>query len=194
ARHGVITLVNNDPSNARPIGLNLDPLDPAAGALLGEPRALDDKPFTDRLAPGEVRALVLSHVGNDREGRRQERRAVNAAVARSPVVIDRVTPQVAGGPFAAKRVIGRDITVEADIFADGHDVLAAEVLWRAADEKDWQRAPMVPLVNDRWRATMVPRRIGRHLFTIEAWRDEYGSLCHALEIKLRAGVDVSVEV
>ena len=194
ARNGIVVLINNDRSQSRPIGLSLDPLDPAAGARLGEPRALDGEPLTEWLAPDEVRAVMLSHIGNVREGRRQERRAVNAATSRSPVVIDRVTPQVAGGPFAVKRIIGRGITVEAEIFADGHDVLAAELLWRAVDEKDWQRAPMVPLVNDRWRATMVPKRIGRHLFTIEAWRDEYGSLCHALEVKHRAGVDVSVEI
>ena len=53
---------------------------------------------------------------------------------------------------------------------------------------------MTALGNDRWRATMMPKRIGRHLFTIEAWRDEYGSLCHALEVKHRAGIDVSVEI
>src|SRR5262249_49275265 len=59
---------------------------------------------------------------------------------------------------------------------------------------EWQRTPMMPLVNDRWHGTMTPRRMGRHFFTIEAWRDEYGSLSHALEIKHRAGVDVSVDV
>jgi starch synthase (maltosyl-transferring) len=101
---------------------------------------------------------------------------------------------VSGGPFAAKRIIGRPITVEADIFADGHDVLAAELLWQAADEKDWQRAPLVPIGNDRWRGVLLPKRIGRHLFTIEAWRDEYATLCHALEVKHRAGIDVATEI
>jgi len=110
------------------------------------------------------------------------------------VVIDRVTPLVSGGPFAAKRIIGRPITVEADIFADGHDVLAAELLWQAADEKDWQRAPLVPIGNDRWRGALLPKRIGRHQFTIEAWRDEYATLCHALEVKHRAGIDVATEI
>jgi starch synthase (maltosyl-transferring) len=101
---------------------------------------------------------------------------------------------VSGAAFAAKRIIGRPITVEADIFADGHDVLAAELLWQAADEKDWQRAPLVPIGNDRWRGALLPKRIGRHLFTIEAWRDEYATLCHALEVKHRAGIDVATEI
>ena len=194
ARHGIVVLINNDPSQPRPIGINLDPLDPAAGALLGDPRTPNGEPLAEWLAPGEIRTAVLSGIGNVREARRQERRAVNAATARSPVVIDRLTPQVAGGPFAVKRIIGRAITVEADIFADGHDMLAAELLWRSADEKDWQRMPMVPLGNDRWRGALTPKRIGRHLFTIEAWRDEYATLCHALDVKHRAGIDVAVEI
>src|SRR5206468_2427407 len=82
-----------------------------------------------------------------------------------------------GGPFAIKRVIGQSISVEADVFTDGHDLLGAELLWRAADEKDWQRAPLTPLNNDRWRGTFTPTRIGRHLFTVEAWRDDFGTLC-----------------
>jgi starch synthase (maltosyl-transferring) len=194
ARHGLVALINHDGVRAQPVPVSLDPLDPAAGALLGDPRPLDGGPLGGWLAPGEIRSVLVSHVGSVREGRRQEKRAANAAAARSPLVIDRVTPQVAGGPFAAKRIIGRPITVEADVFAEGHDILAAELMWRAADEKDWERTPMVPLGNDRWRGIMMPKRIGRHLFTIEAWRDEYASLCHALEVKHRAGIDVDVEI
>ena len=194
AESGIIVLINNDLSRPQPVPIGLDPLDPAAGALLGNPRTVAGEPLPDRLAPGEVRAALVSRIGAVRDGKRQDRRAASAAALRSPVVIDRVTPQVSGGPFAAKRIIGRPITVEADIFADGHDVLAAELLWRAADEKDWQRAPLVPLVNDRWRGVLLPKRIGRHLFAIEAWRDEYATLCHALEVKHRAGIDVATEI
>jgi starch synthase (maltosyl-transferring) len=194
AESGIIVLINNDLSRSQPISISLDPLDPAAGALLGNPRTVAGEPLPDRLAPGEVRVARVSRIGAVRDGKRQDRRAANAAALRSPVVIERVTPQVSGGPFAAKRIIGRPITVEADIFADGHDVLAAELLWQAADEKDWQRAPLVPIGNDRWRGVLLPKRIGRHLFTIEAWRDEYATLCHALEVKHRAGIDVATEI
>jgi starch synthase (maltosyl-transferring) len=194
AESGIIVLINNDLSRPQPVPIGLDPLDPAAGALLGNPRTVAGEPLPERLAPGEVRVALVSRIGAVRDGKRQDRRAASAAALRSPVVIERVTPQVSGGPFAAKRIIGRPITVEADIFADGHDVLAAELLWQAADEKDWQRAPLVPIGNDRWRGVLLPKRIGRHLFTIEAWRDEYATLCHALEVKHRAGIDVATEI
>jgi starch synthase (maltosyl-transferring) len=194
AQSGVVALINNDLSRPQPVPVSLDPLDPAAGALLGEPRTVEGDPLPDRLGPGEVRVALVSRIGAVRDGKRQDRRAASAAAARSPVVIDHVTPQVSGGPFAAKRIIGRPITVEADIFADGHDVLAAELLWQAADEKEWQRTSLVPIGNDRWRGVLLPKRIGRHLFTIEAWRDEYATLCHALEVKHRAGIDVATEI
>ena len=194
AQNGVVVLINNDPSRSQPIPVSLDPLDPAAGALLGKPRSIDGGPPPDRLAAGEVRLVLVSRIAAVRESKRQDRRAASAAALRPPVVIDRVTPQVSGGPFAAKRIIGRPIAVEADIFADGHDVLAAELLWQAVDEKEWQRAPLAPIGNDRWRGALLPKRIGRHLFMIEAWRDEYASLCHALEVKHRAGIDVATEI
>ena len=194
AQNSVVVLINNDPSRPQPIPVSLDPLDPAAGALLGKPRTIDGGPPPDRLAAGEVCLVLVSRLAAVRESKRQDRRTTSAAALRPPVVIDRVTPQVSGGPFAAKRIIGRPIAVEAEIFADGHDVLAAELLWRAIDEKDWQRAPLAPIGNDRWRGSLSPRRIGRHLFTIEAWRDEYATLCHALEVKHRAGIDVATEI
>ncbi len=194
AQNGIVALINNDLASSQPIPVSLDPLDPAAGALLGNPRTVTGEPLPDRLAPGEIRVARLSRIGTVREGKRQDRRAASAAASRPPVVIEGVTPQVSGGPFASKRIIGRPITVEADIFADGHDELAAELLWRAADDKEWQRAPLVPIGNDRWRGALSPKRIGRHLFTIEAWRDEYATLCHALEVKHRAGIDVATEI
>ena len=91
-------------------------------------------------------------------------------------------------------MVGRPITAEADIVTDGHDILAGELLWKATDEKDWTRVPLVPLGNDRWQATFAPKRIGRHLYTIEAWRDDYASLVHEISVKHKAGVDIALEL
>src|SRR5262249_22179030 len=77
---------------------------------------------------------------------------------------------------------------------DGHDVLGAELLWKAEDEREWRRVLMEPLPNDRWVAAFAPGRIGRHYFSVEAWRDEFASLRRDIEIKHRAGVDVALEV
>src|SRR6185295_6289149 len=62
------------------------------------------------------------------------------------------------------------------------------------DEKDWTRVSCESLGNDRWKAAFSPKRIGRHLFTIEGWRDDYASLCHEIEVKHRAGVGIALEL
>ncbi|CAN5895653.1 alpha-1,4-glucan--maltose-1-phosphate maltosyltransferase [soil metagenome] len=195
AENGQVMLINNDRMSVQPVPLSLDPLAPASGAVLGNPRRGDGRAPPAVLQPGEVLLIdvsALPPVRSAKSGRQVDRRAAKAAAQRSPVVIDRVSPDITG--FAARRIIGRPVTVEANIFADGHDLLAAERLWRADDETEWQRAPLVPLGNDRWRGTMMPGRIGRHVFCIEAWRDEYGTLSHALEVKHRAGVDISLDL
>ena len=46
------------------------------------------------------------------------------------VVIDKVTPQINEGQFSIKRVVGQHVAVSADILADGHDVIAASVLFK----------------------------------------------------------------
>lgn len=84
------------------------------------------------------------------------------------IVIDSVSPEVDGGRFAVKLILGRVLTVQATVFMDGHAHLAATLLWRAADQKQWQHVRMQPLGNDRWQAQCVPERMGRHYYTVLA--------------------------
>ncbi|MFX8250645.1 maltotransferase domain-containing protein, partial [Acinetobacter baumannii] len=67
----------------------------------------------------------------------------NAAVAAPRIAIEQVSPAVDDGRFAAKRLVGDHIVVEADVLMDGHDQLAVRLLWRAQDEDAWQQVPMV---------------------------------------------------
>ena len=57
-------------------------------------------------------------------------------------MIERVEPELDGGRHAIKRVVGDVVAVEADIFCDGHDKIAAAIKYRAQDEPDWREAPM----------------------------------------------------
>ena len=95
--------------------------------------------------------------------------------SRTRVVVESVSPVVDEGAFPAKAVIGDSIEVSADIFAEGHDELAAVVRYRGPGEADWRQVPMTLLVNDRWAATFQAEAPGMHAFTIEAWVDEYKS-------------------
>ena len=118
--------------------------------------------------------------------------AVDAA-KRPRIAIEAVTPSVDDGRFPVKTIAGRPVTVEADIFADGHEVLRAEVLWRGPKGGEWKRAPMTELVNDRWRGGFTPDEIGRQEFLVEAWWDDFGTFRRDLTKKRDAGVDVTLE-
>jgi len=100
---------------------------------------------------------------------------------RARVVIESVRPAVDDGRFAAKRVIGDRVVVEADCFTDGHDAVAARVLWRREDETEWREAPMAFLGNDRWRGSFVAESLGRYRYTVTAWVDHFLSWLHDLE-------------
>ena len=190
ASHCSIIAFNTDPFATRDLPLDLAILPPVAGAALG----VMDGSEPVSLEPGEVRVLDVRPTPPVRNGKKSGKREAGAAAAKSPIVIERVSPSVNAGEFATKHVVGRPMVIEADIFADGHDLLSAEVIWWSADEDERRSAKLTHIANDRWRGTITPDRVGRHYFSVEAWRDEYGSLAHGLEVKHRAGIDVAVEL
>jgi len=187
-------LINPDLLNERMPQVALDPLPPTAGVAFAHPERFDDGEPNAPLTPGEVRLVRVRRSADVKAPDRHARRLLQAAPTAPRIVIDAITPAVDGGRFAVKRIVGETVLVEADIFADGHEVLAAELLWKPVDEREWRRLAMEALPNDRWRAAFAPTRVGRHLFTIEAWWDEYATFCRDLEIKQKAGVDIALEI
>jgi starch synthase (maltosyl-transferring) len=107
--------------------------------------------------------------------------------------IEDIFPCVDGGRYAVKRVAGEIVDVYADIFREGHDVIAAAVLWRAQDADEWHRAPMTFITNDRWHGSFTPPEPGWYLFAIEAWTDQYATWRKEFLLKQAAGQDVSLE-
>src|ERR1044072_2950475 len=192
AERGMVVLINTGrAAEALP---PLDPLPPSAGASFSNAAPIEHEGRDALLAPGEIRLVAVARAAPVADRARRNGRLLIEALKGPRIAIERLTPSIDDGAFAIKRVVGRLVTVEADIVTDGHDILAGELLWQAADEKDWTRAPLVPLGNDRWQATFVPKRIGRHLYTIEAWRDDYMSLVHEINVKHKAGVDIALEL
>jgi len=99
---------------------------------------------------------------------------------RRRVVIESVRPEVDCGRFAAKRVVGEDVVVEADVFADGHDRIACRLKFRGPGESAWRETAMEPLVNDRWRGRFRVDALGRYEYTVAAWVDRFLSFRHDL--------------
>ncbi len=193
AREALLLLVNPGRDT---VEVDPAPLVAGAGGVFG--------PFLDRtpkavplvlapgtpalLGPGEVRILVAE---------RAEAPA-DAADGSEPdgegrVVIEGVWPEIDGGLSPVKRVVGEAMEVWADIFSDGHDRIAAEILYRPADEAAWRRAPMRFVDNDRWSGSFPLERNTRYLVTIEGWRDPFASWHHEITAKQGAGLDVRLE-
>jgi starch synthase (maltosyl-transferring) len=109
------------------------------------------------------------------------------------VIIEDVTPEVDEGRRPAKRTVGEDVVVEADVFADGHDVLAAVVLWRKQGAPTWRETRMAPLGNDRWRGSFPCAAFVDYEFTVEGWVDRVETWRQGMAKKAAAGQDVSSE-
>ena len=113
---------------------------------------------------------------------------------RSRVAIENVKPEIDCGRFPAKRTAGESMSVEADIFADGHDALSALLLYRKEGVSRWTEIPMQPLVNDRWRGAFEVQEIGDHYYTVQAWVDRFKTWRQGLAKKVEAGQDVALEL
>ena len=107
--------------------------------------------------------------------------------------IEDVFPSIDGGRFAVKRIVGEPVEVWADIYRDGHEVIAAALVWRREVDREWRREPMTMDSNDRWSGSFVPDTPGRHVYAIEAWTDEFATWRHGFELKQKAGADQEVD-
>ncbi|HEX8867263.1 MAG TPA: maltotransferase domain-containing protein, partial [Lentzea sp.] len=103
--------------------------------------------------------------------------------------IDDVSPVVSAGRYPAKAVVGEHIPVEATVWREGHDKLAATVTWRGPNDRVARQTRMheVGIGLDRWGATVVPDAEGAWTFRIDAWSDPWGTWNHAVEVKIAAG-------
>jgi len=118
------------------------------------------------------------------------------ALAGNRIAIEAVWPELDGGRFAPKRVVGDVLEVWADIFGDGHDRITAVIQTRVQSEEDcpWSETPMVFLSNDRWTGSVALTRNARWQYRIQAWRDLFGSWRADFIKKRDAGQDIGLEL
>ena len=122
--------------------------------------------------------------------------AAERGVVENParVVIENVQPEIDGGRFPVKRAVGEKVHVEADIFADGHDEMVCELLYRKEEETAWTRVPMAALGNDRWKAEFTAAELGGYRYTVRGRIDYFSTWLRDLKKRLAAGQDVRAEL
>jgi starch synthase (maltosyl-transferring) len=112
---------------------------------------------------------------------------------RRRVVIEGVKPEIDAGRFAAKRVIGDLVRVEADVFTDGHDAIAGVLLFKHQDAGNWSEQPLQSDVNDRWWGEFPVSELGRYRYTIRAWVDHFETWRRDLLKRIQAEQDTPVD-
>src|SRR5262245_25813037 len=100
------------------------------------------------------------------------------------VVITGVQPEIEGGLFPIKRTLGDKVIVEGNIFTDGHDALAAWLLYRHEQDTQWRQMTMQPVGNDRWRGSFAVTILGPYRYTLRAQIDRFSSWLHQLVKKI----------
>jgi len=111
---------------------------------------------------------------------------------RSRVVIENVQPQINCGLFPIKRTIGDLVSIQADIFGDGHDHVRARLLWKEEDASIWESVAMLPLGNDRWQGEFPVDKIGRYRYTLVGEIDHFETWQSDLKKRVEAGQDLAV--
>src|SRR5436305_1115672 len=104
------------------------------------------------------------------------------------VVIENLQPRIDGGRYPLKRIVCEDLVVEADIFKDGHDVVAAILKWRVLGKRAWRETPMDFVDNDRWQGVCTLYDEAIHEYTVEAWTDTFRSWQAEFTKKFEAGI------
>jgi starch synthase (maltosyl-transferring) len=119
---------------------------------------------------------------------------MDALDRRKRVVISSVKPEVDCGRYAIKRTAGETVTVEADVYADGHDSISCVVLHRKEGSPRWEEIPMTPLGNDRWRAEFPVEEVGSYQYTIEGWIDRFQTWRRDMGKRIEAAQDVAIDL
>lgn len=112
----------------------------------------------------------------------------------SDIIISDVRPQIEGGRFPVKRVVGDRVSVTASIFTYGNDSLRARIKYMRKGEKKWKYSHMEPGSNDEWKGEFTVEDAGTYSFIIQAWVDEYATWLQNITKWHTAGENISQDL
>jgi len=110
------------------------------------------------------------------------------------IIVESVSPQVDGGLFPIKRIVGDRVVVQADIFTEGYNYIMAQLLYRRASEQNWHRVPMRFLENDRWEGAFRIEHLETYYYTIQAWVDHFKTWQKSLIKKVEQVEDIRTDL
>jgi starch synthase (maltosyl-transferring) len=113
---------------------------------------------------------------------------------RKRIIIANVQPEIDGGVFPIKRVVGEKVFVRANVFSDGHDEITAVLLYRQGKKGAWKTVPMASLGNDRWEGFFTVEEMGDYRYTLQGWINSFKTWQKDLRKKIDAGQSVHVEL
>ena len=113
---------------------------------------------------------------------------------RERVVIESVWPEIDGGRFPAKAVVGRRFVVEADVFAEYEPIVSSVLRYRRDGETNWRETEMQPAGEDHYAGSFVIDQLGTYHYSIDAWIDRFETWRRLLRRKVAARQDVSGEL
>lgn len=112
---------------------------------------------------------------------------------RKRVVIEALAPQVDGGRFPIKRVVGEEVEVEVDAFTDGHDAVTCVLRYQCESDGEWFERPMAALGNDRWGASFEVSHAGLYRYSASAWVDHFESWRRDLRKRIEVNEDSALD-
>ncbi|PYR78228.1 MAG: alpha-1,4-glucan--maltose-1-phosphate maltosyltransferase [Acidobacteria bacterium] len=110
------------------------------------------------------------------------------------IAVENVQPELDGGRWPIKRVVGDAVEVAADMFKEGHDLLQARVIYHPIGQSVWNEAPMRLVENDRWVGQFTVDQNTRYVYSVLAFTDTFGSWRADLQKRLAAAQDVTSEL
>lgn len=110
------------------------------------------------------------------------------------IIIENVLPQLNSGSFAIKRIVGQKVTVTAEVFSDGHDVVESCVKFKHESEDNWQEVRMTHIQNDEWSAEFHVEKQGKYTYFVEGWVDYALNWQHGTERKINDNQYVKSEL
>lgn len=111
------------------------------------------------------------------------------AEGRKRVVIEAISPTIECGRYPVRRFLGDCVKVTAAIFADGHDHVGGQLLYRQKGERRWRTVRLVAEGNDIWSASFAVDKTGVWQYAVQGWIDHFDTWRDDLKKHLAAQPD-----